>query len=257
MPSLKHYFFLFSLYCGWVYPLYGQNLETHPSQTISVESLFEAANTAYIKNNYSQAIECYEACLSYGASPQLYFNLQDAYLKEGLIGRALLAYERLGLLAPYSQLKALAFEKIKHYGTQSHITFAQKIAHSLPSPEGWTWALSLSVWSIVGIGFISFLRPTPYKFTYSLRVISGAVCLLSLVASWGWYTDTITGFIVCPTALKLAPTAQSPYVTELAVGEWVRIEKSTESYSFITRHNSQKGWILKADMEPLVEPPKP
>lgn len=65
------------------------------------EGLWEAGNTAYINGDYSRAIECYEAILDGGAySAKLYYNLGNAYFKEGRLGPAILNYRRALRLSP-------------------------------------------------------------------------------------------------------------------------------------------------------------
>lgn len=70
----------------------------------SVESpaaSFERANSAYEAGDYAQAIEGYTHVAQSGvAHPDLFFNLGNAYFKQGNLGRAVLWYERARNLAP-------------------------------------------------------------------------------------------------------------------------------------------------------------
>lgn len=248
MPSLRIYLCILSLY--------GSSLQLTLAQNTSAESLCIAAHTAYEKEQYSAALAHYEACLSYGQSAQLYFNLQEVYLKEGLMGKALLAYERLRLLAPYSELRALAFEKIKAYPRAPRLSFAQALASSLPS-KLWTGLFSLALGCILAAFTLPFVRTVPSKCLYSLGATGAILGLLLVVASWGWYSYQKTGLILQNTPLKLAPTAQSPHLAELSLGEWVRIDKATETYTFVITQDQHKGWILKSDIEALIPPVSP
>ncbi|MBR5821183.1 MAG: tetratricopeptide repeat protein, partial [Alistipes sp.] len=61
----------------------------------STEALWDAANTAYINNEYSRAEELYEAILQQGEqSAKLYYNLANACFKQDDLGRAILYYKR-------------------------------------------------------------------------------------------------------------------------------------------------------------------
>ena len=59
------------------------------------------AEMAYAEEQYQTAIEIYESLLkSYGASPELYYNLGNAYYKTGKTAQAILYYERALLIKP-------------------------------------------------------------------------------------------------------------------------------------------------------------
>lgn len=58
------------------------------------------ADTEYTKGNYQQAIKDYEDLLKNGVSPEVYYNLGNAYYRTDNITKAVLAYERAHLLSP-------------------------------------------------------------------------------------------------------------------------------------------------------------
>ena len=62
---------------------------------------FAGANVYYQKGEYSEAIREYQLVLNEGyISGNLYFNLGNAYLKEGNLGKAILYYEKSKILIP-------------------------------------------------------------------------------------------------------------------------------------------------------------
>ena len=72
--------------------------ETLPA---SIEAMWDAANTAYINNNYAQAAAIYEEILQRGVlSAKLYYNLANACFKQDELGRAILYYRRALRLDP-------------------------------------------------------------------------------------------------------------------------------------------------------------
>ncbi len=215
-------------------------------------NLFYQGNTAYSHGCYQEAIQAYEAILPYGESPELYFNLQEAYLQEGLISQAILVYERLNLLAPYSKLRAPAFEKIRPYYQNPQWTLAQRLARLFPSPNGWSWALSVSFWGLVASAVGVWLnRPRKRIYDYLLIVsLGGLIC--SGVAYWGWQAYQKVGIILNLTPLKLAPTPQSPYLETLPLGTWVQFEKKAEGYSLVVAPEGQKGWVSEQELEWLI-----
>jgi len=65
------------------------------------ETLIKEAESAYAQENYTEAIEKYESVLkSYGESSYIYYNLGNAYYKNGEIASSILNYERALLLDP-------------------------------------------------------------------------------------------------------------------------------------------------------------
>ena len=64
---------------------------------------WDAGNKAYIEGNYEQAIEEYSAIIAGGEySMKLYYNLANAYFKQGEIGKAILYYNKALRIAPAS-----------------------------------------------------------------------------------------------------------------------------------------------------------
>ena len=70
-------------------------------QLLSVNSLFEQGNTAYQNEDYSKAIDCYEQIIKSGTTNhKVYYNLGNAYFKEGVLGKAITNYNRALKLSP-------------------------------------------------------------------------------------------------------------------------------------------------------------
>ncbi|MBQ2393533.1 MAG: tetratricopeptide repeat protein, partial [Alistipes sp.] len=67
----------------------------------TTEAMWDAANTAYINNEYGRARDIYEAILQRGeVSAKLYYNLANACFKHEELGQAILYYHRALRLAP-------------------------------------------------------------------------------------------------------------------------------------------------------------
>ncbi len=63
--------------------------------------LFGRANAAYEAGNYAAAVDDYERAAASGVTaPDLFYNLGNAYFKQGDLGRAVLWFERARRLAP-------------------------------------------------------------------------------------------------------------------------------------------------------------
>ena len=72
--------------------------------SISAQSLTQQAAAAYNADKYSEAIELYNRVLNEeGVSSDLFYNLGNCYYKSGLLGKAVLCYERALLYNPNNQ----------------------------------------------------------------------------------------------------------------------------------------------------------
>lgn len=70
------------------------------SHNASAATTVETANSAYQSGNYQTAITLYEQALKVGDSPELYYNLGNAYYRSNNITKALLNYEKAYILDP-------------------------------------------------------------------------------------------------------------------------------------------------------------
>jgi tetratricopeptide (TPR) repeat protein len=70
-------------------------------ETEEAQALFEQANAAYQEENYGEAVRLYESVLEGGfSSKAVYFNLGNAYYRQGEVAESILNYERALLLDP-------------------------------------------------------------------------------------------------------------------------------------------------------------
>lgn len=77
-----------------------QSAQTAQSQ-VSVYQLFARGNQLYEAGEFEEAVEVYQEAVDRGASsPELFYNLANAYYKSGDLGRTVLNYERSLRLAP-------------------------------------------------------------------------------------------------------------------------------------------------------------
>lgn len=71
------------------------------NSAISEVASYEQANQLYADKKYTEAAELYETIIqSEGVSPELYYNLGNAYFKSNELAKAILNYERALRIAP-------------------------------------------------------------------------------------------------------------------------------------------------------------
>lgn len=125
--------------------------------SISAQSLTQQAAAAYNADKYSEAIELYNRVLhEEGVSSDLYYNLGNCYYKSGLLGKAVLCYERALLYNPNNEdaLTNLAFvnsklaDKIVDDENIVHVFF-QRIV-TLTTSNGWAIIAIVSFLLLIG-----------------------------------------------------------------------------------------------------------
>jgi tetratricopeptide (TPR) repeat protein len=83
--------------CLWAGAVSAQTAVTQ----VSVYQLFARGNQLYEAGDFEEAVDVYQESVDRGASsPELFYNLANAYYKSGDLGRTVLNYERSLRLAP-------------------------------------------------------------------------------------------------------------------------------------------------------------
>ncbi|MBE6319744.1 MAG: tetratricopeptide repeat protein [Bacteroidales bacterium] len=156
---------------------------------IFLTTLFADANTQYAEGNYAEAATQYEQILQEQPTAEVYYNLGNAYFKQGELAQSILAYERALRLKP-------SFKDAKH-----NLQFAQsRIIDNIEDTQSFflsNWlkairnALSQRVWMVGSIvlfimalvGFFLFafsqtlwLRKTAFYCSVIALVISVMAC---------------------------------------------------------------------------------
>lgn len=156
---------------------------------ILLTTLFADANAQYAEGNYAEAATQYEQILQEQPTAEVYYNLGNAYFKQGELAQSILAYERALRLKP-------SFKDAKH-----NLQFAQsRIIDNIEDTQSFflsNWlkairnALSQRVWMVGSIvlfimalvGFFLFafsqtlwLRKTAFYCSAIALVISVMAC---------------------------------------------------------------------------------
>lgn len=121
------------------------------------QSLVDQGDSAYLRKEYHHAVKYYEdAIIKEGISPEIYFNLGNAYFKSNNLAKAVLNYERaLRIKANYNDaIENLKFTRAKIGGninlekssTETSIDFILNMF----SANGWGWfSLALFITAII------------------------------------------------------------------------------------------------------------
>ena len=135
---------------------------------IFLSTLFVDANALYAEGNYAEAAAMYEQMVVDQPSAEVYYNLGNAYFKQGELAQAILAYERALRLKP------------SYKDAQYNLQFAQsRIVDNIEDTQSFflsNWmrtvrnALSMQVWMWLSIGLFILMLLGFFLFAFSQTV---------------------------------------------------------------------------------------
>lgn len=232
-------------------------------QSTSVPVTKAEADSAYIRNDYTTAIQIYENLLQQGESAEIYYNLGNSYFKSGDIARSILNYERALLLKPGNG-DIRANLEIARRKTVDKIDIVPEIFF-----VSWTKSLinsiSINAWARWGIAFFILFIISLYFFIFSKQItrkkigfIGSVVFLLfvictNLFASYQKETLTKrdTAIVLSPSVtIRSTPNENGTELFVLHEGSKVFIkDNSMNNWKEITIEDGKVGWISSSDIE--------
>jgi len=229
------------------------------------KTLFERANEAYEKQNYDSTIALLDSLLNAGLeSPELYYNLGNAWFKKSEIPRAILYYEKAHKLDPNNPDIAYNLEL-------ANTRIADKIE---PVPEFFLktwWKKGLQLfnerqWTLVNIFtysllliFVVLFFITHSKNTKRISFFLGIVFLvLSLLTGlMGYQSYKIanshnTAIIFTPTInVKSSPNENANTIFVIHQGTKVELIDKLKDWYRIKLANGSVGWLKENDFEKI------
>ena len=229
---------------------------TEPTTT-DAEALWDMANTAYNEGNFEKAAATYEQILSQNLhSAALYYNLANAYFKQGELGKALLNYNRASRIAPGD-------EDIRHnqeYAEKMTKDSIEKIPEfflitCLRSVRG---AMSCTAWTVLSIVMLATALVMALLYLLAQRMslrkvgfYTMAVAVLLFVATSIFAISERNQLVGRSEAIVMSSAASvksSPdrSATELFVlheGTKVSIGESTDGWAEVRIADGRKGWV--------------
>ncbi len=235
--------FLFSL----VFSGYAQNSD----------ALWTEGNTAYAEGRYAEAVTAYDSILRSGKqSAMLYYNLGNAYFKQGKIGLALVNLYRAERLAPDN-------DDIK-YNIKIVSTYAQDKIEQVPEFFVNRWVrtlrstLSSNLWAAISLATLTIALIGVIVYLFGQRIglrkvgfFCGVFGLIIFIVSFEFAIKS-RNEIIKPThaiivnsavAVKASPDNGSKDVFVLHEGTSVRVVRTLDKWSEITIADGNKGWL--------------
>lgn len=222
-----------------------------------LKSLMDQANKAYAAQDFAKAQELYEQILGTGfESANLYFNLGNAFYKQGDNLKAILNYERAKRLSPRNKdidfnlkiANQFVVDNIEQLPKPFFARWWSSIV-SLSSADGWaTWSVFIFVLFLVLLGSYFFSRSLRIrKLAFSAAVFAAVFVILSFTLAnrqSNLVKDRTSALILCPRVnVKSAPSVTGTDLFMIHEGLKVKITDQLEKWREIELSDGNKGWV--------------
>ncbi len=227
------------------------------------QAAFFRGNEAYAAGRYDEAVRAWEALRAAGTeSGALHFNLGNAYVKQGDLGRAIASYERAARLLP------------RDPDVAANLAFAREEAHIEPPPPPlWQRVLApaafratarelaaalVAVWLLLWAALIArALLPQRATVLGRIAGIAGLAALFTALnlAVRVTAVETCRGAVVVAPGSTPARFEPAPGGTEhftAVAGEAVEIAEQRDGWHLIARADGRRGWVPAASVERLT-----
>jgi tetratricopeptide (TPR) repeat protein len=224
-------------------------------------TLFFQGNTLYGEERYAEAADAYERVVAGGhESGNLYFNLGNAYLKSGDVGRAVLNYERARRFIPGDP------------DLQANLGFAQSLSGDADEAPLWVRFLlplagrlgseplllaASACWTALML-FLAVARLVPaLARAVPAAVTLAAIVLVLLVPPAVYRLLTIDGaddaVVVAreETSVRFEPAAGGTVHFQAKPGGVLHVLGEREGWAQVTRRDGRRGWIPRQAITPL------
>ena len=237
--------------------------DTTATFTVDVLSK-EAADSAYAAEDYARAASLYAALIAAnGESPEIYFNLGNAYYRQDSLARAILYYERSLLLNPADadtrfNLELARAKTVDKVVPQTEFFFVSAMRTLLLAlgPRAWTWCgwLAFALMLLLAAVYLFVPRVGMQKAAFAGAVVSMLVCVMANVAAFTQRSQlrNRTGAVVMtPSALvKSTPSRGGTDLFILHEGTHVDITDNTmRQWVEIRMADGKTGWMERSSIE--------
>lgn len=227
----------------------------------------ETANIAYQSGNYQQAITLYEQALKAGDSPELFYNLGNAYYRTNNITKALLNYEKAYLYNPADDdvrhnldyVRTKTVDKLLPSADIFFVSWYKDLLYSL-SVYGWAvFSLMLIVISLVALLTYLFTNNDILrKVSFWLTLLSFVLFLMSVVFALhqSYIINNDKGAIITvkEVALKKSPEQNSQNVVTIHEGTHIDIiDDGMKDWKEVELPDGNAGWITTGSFTRIVE----
>ena len=221
------------------------------------------ADSAYIRNDFTTAIQIYEMILRTGESADIYYNLGNSYYKIGDIAKAILNYERALILKPANKdirsnleiARAKTVDKVTDVPELFFITWLRSITNSM----------GIQSWAIIAISFFLLFIVSIYFFFFSTKIVARKTffilalfflvfCVIANISAAFQRRvrlNRMNAIIISPSVtIRSTPNDNGTSLFILHEGRKVFIkDDSMKDWKEIQLEDGNVGWVKKNDLE--------
>lgn len=229
------------------------------SRQASPQSMFVRGNDYYEKGDYANAIKEYEKIVSAGSeSGPVYYNIANAYFKEGKLGKAILNYERAQLLMPRDAdlisnykfaLSSIGGEPVLQKGIWAW--FPIKVYSGSFTIDELTWMSSGMYIAVILFLFLTIFIPKTRKYSLTAVLVIAVLIIVNLFIVWHKVeTMKKTAVTVVPRAEALfGPFDTATQFFQIQEGMKVIILGEKDDWYKVKRADGKIGWIKMSEVE--------
>lgn len=240
---------------------------------VSIASLAQtssdAASDAYREGDYVKSIQLYEQVVAQGLhenreSAEIYYNLGNAYFRNGETAKAVLNYERALLLNPgdsdirhnLSFARTRLEDKIDASDSFFLNSWISELRNSFNSNQWANIGIGLFIAFLISLGAYFFIRKVWVRKTGFYAAITFLV-LMFIANSFAFKqkNDRInrkSGIVMVASAsIMTSPDANSQELFRLHEGAKVRIKKTDGLWIEIEIANGSVGWTSKENIDTI------
>ncbi len=231
--------------------------------TAQEDQRFAKANELYTQGKFEEATKAYEEILRTGVeSPELYYNLGNAYYKSGLLPQAILNYERAKLLAPRDQdieynlqlARSQTIDKIDKVGEFFLKTWIRALRNKADSD---TWAYMSIAFFVMVIAMLFLFYFSSTATLKKAGFFMGILFLFLFIFSFSFsrqqkqkLVNRDYAIIFAPTVnVKSSPDASGTEIFVLHEGTKVKVIDELGEWRQIELSDGSKGWINASTIE--------
>ncbi len=235
--------------------------------SLKAQSVNEIALEAYKSGDYTKSIELYEQAVTQGVSgnresPEIYYNLANAYFRNDQLGKAILNYERALLIQPNDKdiRHNLKFARLR---TEDKIESVNDLfisnwmnaIQNLFTSNGWAWiGILFFILLLCSVGTFLFSRVVWIKKT----AFYSSIVFMSLVFAANAFSfkqknkliNRNSAIIMMGSATIYAePKTSSKEVFQLHEGTKVKVRNRDNNWIEVEIANGSVGWTTDENVE--------
>ena len=231
------------------------------------QTLAEDASKAYREQDYAKSIDLYEQAIAQGLkenreSADVYYNLGNAYFRDGQLGEAILNYERALLLDPGDSdirhnlrfARTRTEDRIETAGSLFLTNWVNAIQNMFSSNQWATMGIVFFILFLVCAGIFLFVRLMWAKKTaFYAGLVIFVLMIVSNIFAFNQKDALInrnTAVVMAGAAsVKASPDNNSNELFQLHEGTKVKIRSTDGNWYEVEIANGSVGWMPKENVE--------